>query len=158
MRKLILLAGLIWAIQGSCIFTLVFSEQANLSGKDEGKTKIIDGIRDFFSSFISKDVEGMMKWISPNYGEFQTKVQKEFKTVEDITDISCNQPNILNYDYQEGNKLKVEFTIECSGHDIHTLKDVKRVIAKQIFLNKDTSGKWKIVESKDLDINKITPK
>lgn len=158
MRKLILLAGLIWAMQVSFIFTPAFSEEANLSGKDEGKTKIIEGILDFFSNLTSKDIEGMMKWVSPNYGEFQTDVQKEFKSVENITDISCNQLNILNYDYQEGNKLKVEFTIECSGHDIHTLKNVKRVIAKQISLNKDTSGKWKIVEAKDLDVNKISTK
>lgn len=157
MRKLILLAGLIWAIQGSCIFTPVFSEEANLSEKDEGKIKIIDGIRDFVNNFISNDTEGMMKWVSPNYSEFQAEEKKEFKSTENITDISCGQPNILNYDYQGDNKLKVEFTIECSGNDIHTLKDVKRVIAKQIFLNKDASGRWKIVESKDLDINKITP-
>ncbi len=158
MRKLILLAGLIWVIQSNSISVPVFSQEANLSEKDEGKTKIIEGIRDFFSSLISDDTEGMRKWISPNYSEFQTQIQKEFKRGEDITDISCNQPDILNYAYQSDNELKVEFAIECSGHDIHTLKDVKWVIAKQISLNKDASGKWKIVEAKDLDVNKITPK
>lgn len=149
MKIYILLTGLIWVIQSGFIPTPILCEE------DTRKTAIIEGINDFFNSYASKDIEGMLKWISPYYTQFRIEMKNAAEDIQNIDEFSCGNLNLLKYKYQDNNRLKVKFTIECNGVNPETSTNFKQVIAKEVRFIKDEDGTWKVVEAEDIDASTI---
>jgi len=133
---------------------IIFVNSPVLSREDKSESEIISGVTEFFNSYASGDIEGVLKWVSPYSTQLRAELKKDIENIQKIEKFSCGNTKLIRYKYKGNSKLKVEVMIECSGFNPETSSEFKQEITKQARLIKDEDGAWKVVEVKDFDINK----
>lgn len=113
---------------------------------------IIEGATDFYNCYAAKDIEGMLKWVSPYSTQLITELRNEVKNIQNINEFSCGNLKLLRYK-NNPDILKIEITFECEGFNPETSKEFKQEIAKQVRFVRDDDGAWKISEMRDFDVN-----
>lgn len=148
MRKLILLMGLIFVIQGSFYMSGVFAVDAE-------KEDIVMVVKNVVDNYCNKNLDGILQYISHNYSsnsvdgeedyaKFKASLEEEMKEMDGIIDISYSNLKTSEFEIQNSEAV-VDVEFDFKGYDIDALKDVSDSVKLKLKFAKEADNKWKIV-------------